>query len=220
MADTDTEEESSAGYVRLRVRCFESEEQIRAFGRSFTIAFRELHRTNTRKFVSDANTLRYNHGQRWTHAANPDARDTGMRTFSTELQVQHKDIVENDLDAISRSMLPAVEDMHRQFALNMYGFIGEVAESVGNVVSNKETGSSAASFLEMLQKIKFGIDRDGEVSLPEIHMGPSQAEKFVTELKAQPPEFSEEVERIKTAKIEEARQEEAARKARFKSLPE
>ena len=107
--------------------------------------------------------------------------------------------------------------MSGQFARSIYSVVGAAAERVGNVVSNKETGSTAQSFLAMLKKIEFGVDRDGNVSLPQVHVGPDMAEKMINELQSQPPEFGEEVERVKAQRSEQALQKEAERKAKFKT---
>jgi hypothetical protein len=68
----------------------------------------------------------------------------------------------------------------------------------------------------MLKKVEFGVDREGNVCLPEMHVAPDMAEKIVNELKSQPPEYSAEVERLKAERSEQALQKEAERKAKFK----
>ncbi len=104
----------------------------------------------------------------------------------------------------------------RRGSRHIYSVVGAAAEKVGNVVSNSETGSSAQSFLQMLKKIEFSVDREGNVSLPQMHVGPDMGKKLLEELSAQPPEFSEEVERVKAERTELALHKEAERKSKFK----
>jgi len=139
-----------------------------------------------------------------------------MQTISAEWLIPNKDIAENDLSVIERCVMPVSESMQRQFAENMYNFVGAAAESVGNVVDAREQGSIAQGLMAMWRKIEFGVDRDGTVSMPQMHVGPQMYERILTDLHEQPPEFSIEVEEIKAEKIKAALAREAERKAKFK----
>ena len=136
--------------------------------------------------------------------------------MSAEWTIPFKDIADNDLSLIARSILPLNEEIERQFARNMYGLVGAAAEKVGNVVDAKASGSIAASMLEMLRKIEFGVSRDGTVSMPQIHVGPDMAERIAKELKNVPPEIEAEFKEVKAKKVEDALDREAERKAKFK----
>jgi hypothetical protein len=108
--------------------------------------------------------------------------------------------------------------MDRQFAQMMYGAVGKAAESAGNVVDAKQKASFAEAFVGSLEKIEFGVDRHGNVTLPELHVGPDIHEKVVAELTAQPPEYRQRLDKLIAQKSEQAMAREAARKARFKGL--
>ena len=108
-----------------------------------------------------------------------------------------KDIAENDLSLIARTILPINEEMEKQFALNMYGVVAAGAEKVGNVVDAKADGSFAKSMLEMFRKIELGVDRNGEISMPQIHVGPGMAQKIAKELESVPPEIEAKIEQVK-----------------------
>ena len=75
--------------------------------------------------------------------------------------------------------------------------------------------SPAEAFLAALEMIEFGIDENGEVSLPQFHMGREGFEKTMADLEAQGPEFTERVDKVKAEKSERAREREKERLAKF-----
>ena len=151
-------------------------------------------------FVSEENTLRLNHGSTWEHSARAPSPDTELHTISAEWTIPFKDIADNDLSLIERSVMPMNEQLERQFALNMYATVGAAAEKVGNVVDAQAAGSFAQSMLEMLKKIELGVDRDGNVSMPQVHVGPDAYARIEQELKNVPPELTAEIQRVKAGK--------------------
>ena len=70
--------------------------------------------------------------------------------------------------------------------------------------------------LEMFRKLELGVDRDGNVSMPQIHVGPELYARLPEEMSKVPPELSAEIERVKAEKIKEALDREAERKGKFK----
>jgi hypothetical protein len=67
----------------------------------------------------------------------------------------------------------------------------------------------------MMEKIEFVADKHGNVSLPEVHAAPGVAERMISALEAEPPEFVERFEQLKQEKILKAKEREVARKAKF-----
>lgn len=167
-------------------------------------------------FVSEHNILRMNHGGSWVHTARDQEPDTTMHTISAEWMIPFKDVADNDLSLIARTILPLNEEMEKQFALNIYGVVGAAAEKVGNVVDAKAEGSLAQSMLEMFRRIEIGVDRDGNISMPQLHVGPEMADRLAKELQSIPPEMEAEIELLKAAKVEAALAREADRKAKFR----
>lgn len=108
-----------------------------------------------------------------------------------------------------------VEGVHSEFMKMMYQTVHEATERTGNVVDAKQHDSPAEAFMEMLRKIEFGVDRDGAVSQPQIHLAPELYEKFVKDIDTQGLEFREKVKELTAAKRAAARKREAKRKARF-----
>lgn len=139
-----------------------------------------------------------------------------MQTISAEGEMPFADIVEGDLTLIPRTVASISEQMTAAQMRMLYATMSKSCDEHGQTVSAAEMGNAAA-FLAMLQKIEFGVDRDGNVSLPQIHAAPGTAKAMIADLEAQPPEFMAEVERIKAEKSEDALARERLRLSRFRS---
>lgn len=201
-----------------RIYCFESPADDEAFEKSVSNLIAKLQEKSRLMFVSEQNMLRMNHGSNWVHSARNPGSDSSMHTISSEFLIPFKEIVENDLGLIGRTILPVSEDMDKQFAQNMYGVIGEAAQKVGNVVDAKTEGSFGAWILEVFRKLELGVDRDGNVSMPHLHVGSDLYGRLPDEMSKIPPEVNAEIERVKAAKIQDALAREAERKAKFKRV--
>jgi hypothetical protein len=131
--------------------------------------------------------------------------------------ISHDSLMRNDLNAFRSFLDTMCQAMSGQMQSEIYSTVSEAADSVGNTVSGKEAGSLAAAFLEMLKKIEFGVDSNGQVTLPSIHVSPEMGRKMLEELNAQTPDFYQEVERIKLEKVTAALQKERERLARYRA---
>lgn len=167
-------------------------------------------------YVSPHNIMRMTHGQSMAPVLRENSGDVSIHQISSEWLIPFKDLVENDLTLIGRSLVPVNEDMARQFAQNIYGVVGAAAEQVGNVVDAQAAGSVAASMVEMMSKIELGVDRDGNVVMPQIHAGSEAFEKLVDAMENMDPELAAELARLKVAKSQQAIEREASRRGKFK----
>jgi hypothetical protein len=166
------------------------------------------------------NVFGYTHGTRWhtrTTETNEENEINEMQRHSTEVEISFQDILDNDLEALARYRNTLVSGMMQELMSVIYQTVSESTEKTGNVVNAKGGGFKAEQFIEMLQKIEFGVDRDGNVSFPEIHAGPELAEKMLKELSSQGPEFEKRVQEITREKSEAALKREAGRKSKFPS---
>jgi len=216
MANANEQPEVKPDDADPRIRCFERPVDDEAFDSSLTALMGRLQEKTRRTFVSEHNVLRMNHGSSWVHSARDPEPDTTMHPISAEWTIPFKDIADNDLSLIGRTIFPISEEMDRQFAQNMYGVVGAAAQKVGNVVDAKTAGSFAQSMLEMFRKLELGVDRDGNVSMPQMHVGPELYARLPEEMSKVPPELSAEIERVKAEKIKDALDREAERKGKFK----
>ena len=210
------EKDDSKHKADPRIICFERKGDERAFETSCTSLIAALQKRSRSLFVSDENVQRINHGGNWAHPAKPDPIESSMKSITAETLIPFKDIAENDLGLIGRCLMPMSESMERQFSENMYEMMGAAAESVGNVVDARGEGSITDYYLEMLKKVEFGVGRDGNVSLPQMHVGPGMAERIKAALDNLSPEHEAEFERITAEKAQEALAREAERKAKFR----
>lgn len=164
------------------------------------------------------NRQSFHHGQGWAtqRESAPDYAGK-FQLQQVENAIKFESVMSNDLP----TMLNFIETFAQQFADHIkklaYQRASEAAESVGNTVSAQESGSTAAAFLEMLRKIEFGVDQQGNVSLPAIHIHPDNADKFFAELESQGQEFEQEVERIKQEKIVAALVRERERLSKYQT---
>jgi len=198
------------------IPCFIDEVKIQAFDRSFGQMIRQLQKQQNKIYISDHNVLRFTHGRK--SIAPAIEGDTGfeLNVISTEWTIYFKAIAENDLNLLESTILKVTDSFNSQFARNVYSTASSAADSAGNVVSINDSGSMALSLLEMLKRIEFGVDRNGKISLPSIHLSPETGMQLERDLALQPPEFAEELERLKQEKSKLALQKEAKRKAKFK----
>jgi hypothetical protein len=200
----------------IRPLFFSFDEEVKAFRRSETDVMRQMQQKFINERISTNNQERYTHGHSWVHRANQEIAPGAINLLSAEFTIKFRDVVQGNLDIIPTTLIQAVASLNRQLMESLYKTLSDACDKTGNVVSTKETGSFAASFMEMFSRIDFGVDHDGNVSLPEIHTGEDPA-KLIAELEAQPPEFHAEFQRLKAEKTEQALEKEALRKSRFKS---
>lgn len=175
-------------------------------------------REQRKAILSSDNIFGYSHGVRWqtrtTEKSENDEVDE-MQVHSIETNLPFQDIVDNDLDALMKYKNSIVSGMMQELMRTMYQTVSDTADKTGNVVDAKGGGFKAEQFIEMLEKIEFGVDRAGNISFPEFHAGPELAEKILKELSTQGPEFEKRVQEITKQKSEAALENEEERKSKF-----
>lgn len=188
-----------------------------AFARSQLHWLVERQKELRARFMIEENALRYQHRGKIVHPADEHDEPADMQEHSAITQLKFEDILTNNMDAWAKEMVEMSEALHGSFMGMVFKTVSDVSDKSGNVVSAKDAGSFAQAFMEMMKKIELSVDREGNVSMPNVYVPPGIAEKQIAELEAQPKEFHEEFERIKQDKIEEAKRREAERKSKFKS---
>ena len=167
--------------------------------------------------ISSRNALVLRHGQTWEFAREDQSTHKGgLELSSAESVIHFEAVVNNDLEAFRENLHSIVEQFISQMSRKVYETVSEGASEVGNVVSAAESDSLAEAFVEMIEKIEFGVDEQGRVTLPSIHARPEYVDAMMEELNAQGPDFEQRVEDIKKKKAAEAIQREQDRRARFK----
>ena len=194
---------------------FEFDSGVDAFIQSFTTAVALYTKRFRANFVPPENELRFFHGGGWQRPAGEENMSGDMKMLSTVLQTRLDDIIANDLGLLQRSFSQVGDSMMQQFADLMYGTLSQACDITGNVVNAQQQGSLSDGVLAALEKVEFGVDKDGNVHMPQIHAPPGIAERMIAELEGRPAEFKEKIERLKQQKTQEAIERESVRKAKF-----
>ena len=186
-----------------------------AFERALVKHVGEVLKLMMSRLINPENVQRFRHGGDWSHPGLPDAYNAGMQQHSSEVVIKFDELVNHDVSAINRYVQKIVEDMNGQFQKMMYTTISASCDQIGNVVDAKTAGGPIEGFAAMLEKIRFGVDKDGNVKRPEIHLSPEALEKFKRAQEAASPELLQRIHDLGEQRAAEAIQEEAKRKARF-----
>ena len=171
--------------------------------------------------ISSRNALVLRHGQEWEFAREDQSTHKGgLHKSTAESVITCEAQVNNDLDAFRANLHSIVEQFTSQMSRRVYETVSEGATEVGNVVAAAESGSLAEAFVEMLNRIEFGVDEQGQVSIPAIHATPEHTDAMLEALHAQGSEFEKRVEDIKQKRVAEAIQREKERRAKFRGWGE
>lgn len=173
------------------------------------------------EIIPRENVMGYSHGTRWrarTTGNSEENEDGEMKVHSSEVSVPFQEIVDNNLDALAQYRRTIIDGVMQEFMNTLYQTISQSTDKTGNVVNANGGPFQAEQFIEMLEKIEFGVDRNGNVSFPEIHAAPELAQRMLQELSSQGPEFEQRVQEITKRKSEAALAREEDRKSRFPEI--
>jgi hypothetical protein len=173
---------------------------------------RDFHMQNVMKTLNPRNVQRMYHGVSWrTHSGDASAKEPStMKQHQIEHVVKFEDVVAHRLEIIPLTIRSIVGGMQDQLMSQLYS-----TEKSGNVVNAGQVGSNTLAFLEMLKKIEFGVDEEGRVTLPELHLAPGNP--LFEQLQKAGPEFEAEVDRVIQEKSAKALERERERISRFKA---
>jgi hypothetical protein len=195
-----------------RIELFEPSKQTkRLMGERLSELLSSHQRIVLRDYISPENHLAYKHGAAWDHPANDFSEPGKMEEFRAEYSVPFQRIVDADMTLLTESISSIGEQMKNAFVRSIYQMVNEACDRSGNVVTGK---TLPESFLEALEKVEFSVDAEGNVELPQFHVGNKD---FVRILEEQPEEFGKHVEEIKQRKSKQALEKERERKNRYKA---
>lgn len=194
---------------------FSEREGARAFYAALTGRIAERRDQMAVGVIPPNNVRRFKHGGTWSNPNAPQAFGGEMEQHSFTAETSNQAIRENDLGAIARLVDAVAIEMDRQFKQMFYRTTSDACDASGNVVDAQASGGFAQAFLDVLEKIEFMADPNGEVSMPELHVGSEVAQKLLALKDNPPPGFNEKVEAIKARKIADAQAREVERKAKF-----
>jgi len=168
------------------------------------------------QLIPEENVQRFMHGTGWSSPAAPDRAPDEMTTIQEVYTVEWADIANHDLSIISASILAIAKSMADQQMQHMFQSVSKACDRSGNVVDAAQT-SLPDAFMEMLEKIEFGVDAKGEVSIPSIFVGPGMGDRIIEKLESQPPEYHARAEALVEEKKAAALAAEQARLKRFRT---
>lgn len=176
----------------------------------------EIHRITMEEFVTPKNIHHFVHGGKHVRPLDDAYYDGGTHSISTTLTLEFQDLVENDLSVLANILQEVRESVSRQYTTSVFSVLGDASASVGNIVDAKKEGSLLEAQKRMWEKIQIQVSPDGMPKLPSVYMGPEAFDAALKAFAEAPPGYEQELEEIKQRKIEEGRERERARQARFK----
>ncbi|GAB4067781.1 hypothetical protein KHC28_15325 [Ancylobacter sonchi] len=195
---------------------FRYRSRIKEFNEAFTKQVASELQERGNELISPRNAQKFSHGRMWK--TKPTEHGDGaseMQVHSFGIVSHFNDVVNHDLSKFVEARNRLVEGLMAQFQTSLYQTLDQSTEKSGNKVAVGPGKSFAEAFLAALEMIEFSIDENGEVSLPQIHMGREGIEKLFADLEAQGPDFTERVEQVKAEKSKLARQRESERLTKF-----
>lgn len=168
-------------------------------------------------FVSKENVLQFNHGTNWQshNSSNPENVST-LRSIQNEFTFKKSDFVNYKIDTLQDTLNSMADSLIESFNIEMYSTISNACDENGQTIDGSKM-SPVDSFLEMLERIEFGVDRDGNPTKPTIHLGPGGIDTFKNDPKFNSPEIQIKVDKIIERKQREAIDRELSRLAKFKA---
>ena len=178
----------------------------------------DAHRKKIAQYVSEENMQSFCHGRGWATVKEDKIEDSQFKEVGVELKIDYPSILNNEIQKFFDFINDFIEGFTSQMVRDMFQTIGDACQETGNIVKQSDKKSNPEAFLEMLNKVEFSINEEGQVVLPQIHLAPENADNFITELNQQGPEFLAEVERVKKEKADLAIMNEKARLSKFKAI--
>lgn len=188
-----------------------------AFIRSFINELSDRLKAGQAQFISAANVQTFNHGMNWQshNSSTPDDIST-MQNIRNEISIKKSDLANYNTETIEHTIKELSDLMLNSFLREMYATVSRSCEASGQVVDGKGK-SIGENFIEVLEKLEFGVDRQGVPVFPEIHVGPEAYEKFKNDASMHAPEIKIQVDKISERKQQEALTRESERLAKFKA---
>lgn len=180
-----------------------------------TIRVRRLVDKKRSEFIPPENVQSYRHGLAWqAHYTDSPTEVSTVKELRHEFMVPMDSICDGYFSVLEDKIVEMSEAMHASQMRMMYELVSETSDRTGNVVSTAGKGMAEA-FLETLEKIEFGVDKNGNPSLPSIHLGSEAFKKLFEDPQLKDPQFAQRVEDVKKRKIDAALRREDERLGRF-----
>lgn len=195
---------------------FSNKKESEIFTKSLYDFVGKANNKNMSAYMSSENMFTLHHGNSFS-----SIEDNGseLKKHTVEIEFEYSDIRLYHIKQFYIFLHNIIEQMSSQLTKTLYQTLNDTCDKTGNIIdATQEKMTNSEAFLEMLKKVEFGIDKYGNILLPEIHLHPSQAKKFMNEIATQGEEYSNLVEEIKKEKSEQAIKKENERLLKFKGI--
>lgn len=196
---------------------FSNQKESAAFMRCFALEVNERLKAAQSAFISASNIQSFNHGIQWQshNSSNPDDVST-MQNVRNEISIEKSDLVRYNIAALEATISGLTGSMASSFAREMYATVEKTCEVNGQTVDGKGK-SFGENFLEILEKIEFGVDREGKPVTPAIHIHPDGYKALKEDPTMNDPDIKRRVEELTERKQREAIERERLRLAKYKA---
>jgi len=202
--------------ARKRGEFIAAPDTAKAIIQGFTRLAIAKHAEKSKHLISPENHVRIRHGSAWISPGLPEARNGGLRTHSAVQEIPFEAILSHDLTLIDRLSDELAENFARQMAEMVYGFVQEVCDSTGNVVTASPELPLHERVYQAIEKIEYTVGKDGKVQRPALHVDPTTFDRIRAASNATTPEFDRRFEALDAKKEAEALTREAERRAKFR----
>lgn len=173
------------------------------------------------EIIPKENTETFYHGRSFVYQQDDlSSHEGGFEKRSAEGDLELESIISGDLQALPNFIEALATNFARQMKQLMFQRAGEAAESVGNTVDARQHRSIADAYLEMFRRVEFGVDKEGNVSRPELVLHPDTVRRLQEELAKQGPEFRQAIQTLTNQKVDDALRRERERLSKFKTSGE
>lgn len=185
-----------------------------AFSKCFIQEVEEISNSMRDGYISEANTLRYNHGISFRSPVNNASDDTReMKRHSSFLELSYSDIIRGRVEKIFFDSINVSKILTESVTGELLKVVSDASKKSGMVIdgSNK---SVHEAFYNILEKMDLTLDANGELSMPTIFVSPDGFQK----IQNAPPadeEFNKRLEALKQKKKQDALDREMKRLSRF-----
>jgi hypothetical protein len=167
--------------------------------------------------IPKENTEVFYHGRTFVYRQEDlSSHESTFETRTVEHELDLESIRTGDLQSLPVFLETITTNFVRQLKQLLFQRAGEAADSVGNTVDARQHTSIAEAYLEMFRRVEFGVDKQGNVSFPELFLHPNTAQRLQEELSKQGADFRQAIQNLTNQKIADALGRERERLSKFK----
>ena len=167
---------------------FSDVKEYRIFAQSLNnFIFKEYNKKMS-AYMSPENMYTLHHGNSFSSTEDNESK---LTKHAVNIEFEYSNIRLYKIEQFYVFITDFIEQISSQMKKTLYKTLSNTCEKTGNTIDAKEKKlSNPEAFLEMIKKVEFGVDKNGKVLIPNIHLHPDQATKFMDDIKAQGEEYS------------------------------